>query len=174
MNHIELPEAELRPLLDFEGYWAGADGKIYSMRMSRGREYRPLKPGLGSTGYQHVNLPVEDGVCRPRLVHILVAEAFHGARPEGVEVSHQNGNYLDNRPTNLAWETKIENRAKRKLHGTDDEGLKNTRACVDSDSLEEIRTRITGGGTNKSIAEEFDVSPTTISRIRNGRRFQND
>lgn len=89
MNHIELPEAELRPLLDFEGYWAGADGKIYSMRMSRGREYRPLKPGLGSTGYQHVNLPVEDGIYRPRLVHMLVAEAFHGARPEGVEVSHQ-------------------------------------------------------------------------------------
>lgn len=170
----ELPEAELRPLLGFDGYWAGADGKIYSTRISRGREYRPLKPGIGSTGYQHVNLPLGNGLYRLRLVHVLVAEAFHGARPEGTEASHQNGNCLDNRPSNLAWETKIENRAKRKLHGTDDEGLKNTRACVDSDSLEEIRTRIANGRTNESIAKEFGVSTTTISRIRSRRRFQND
>jgi hypothetical protein len=55
-----------------------------------------------------------------RVAHILVCEAFHGPKPEPHhEVRHLNGNGQDNRPENLAWGTKSENRADAVRHGTD-------------------------------------------------------
>lgn len=52
-------------------------------------------------------------------VHILVCEAFHGARPPGLQVRHLNGVSTDNRAENLAWGTQSENMIDRVLHGTD-------------------------------------------------------
>lgn len=164
---------ELRTIHGWPDHRAGSDGRIYSSRMSRGREFRPLKPGLGSTGYQHVVM-CRDGEQRTQLVHLMIAEAFLGSRPEGHEASHRNGNQHDNRPSNLAWETHAENLRRKVEHGTDDKGLKNTRASVDADSLAEIRNRIAEGGSNKGIASEFGISSTTVSRIRSGRRFADD
>lgn len=174
MNRPNVNEGvELRSLTEWPDHRAGSDGRIYSSRMSRGREFRPLRPGLGSSGYQHVVM-CRDGDQKTRLVHLMIAEAFHGPRPEGYEASHQNGNQHDNRPSNLTWETHIQNLSRRAGHGTDDRGLKNTRASVDAESLAEIRKCITEGGSNKGIASEFGISATTVSRIRNGRRFGDD
>ena len=41
--------------------------------------------------------------------HILVCTAFHGARPEGYECDHINGNNMDWSADNLRWVTKAEN-----------------------------------------------------------------
>lgn len=174
MNRPNVDKAvKLYPLAGWPDHRAGSDGRIYSSVMSKGREFRPLKPGLGSTGYEHVVM-CRGGEHTPRLVHLLVAEAFHGSRPEGFEASHKNGNQRDNQPSNLTWETHSENLRRRAEHGTDDKGLKNSRACVDKVSLMKIRKRVRDGGTNKGIAKEFGVSSATISRIRSGKRFAND
>lgn len=50
-------------------------------------------------------------------VHVLVAEAFHGARPDGKVCRHLNGNELDNRATNLKWGTPSENAHDQVAHG---------------------------------------------------------
>lgn len=42
-------------------------------------------------------------------VHVLVAAAFHGPRPDGLETRHRNGDSLDNRPENLCYGTHAEN-----------------------------------------------------------------
>lgn len=39
----------------------------------------------------------------------LVAEAFHGPRPDGLDVSHLDQNSFNNRPENLCYETRKEN-----------------------------------------------------------------
>ena len=42
-------------------------------------------------------------------IHKLVAEYFIGERPEGYEIDHIDGNYLNNRADNLRYVTRREN-----------------------------------------------------------------
>lgn len=51
-------------------------------------------------------------------VHILVAEAFLGPRPEGQEIRHLDGNSLNNYASNLAYGTRSENILDAVRHGT--------------------------------------------------------
>lgn len=55
---------------------------------------------------------------RTRLVHQVVAEAFHGPRPAGLETRHLDGDLLNNRSENLAYGTHGDNVADSVLHGT--------------------------------------------------------
>lgn len=48
-----------------------------------------------------------------RKVATLVCGAFQGPRPDGHEVTHLNGDALDNRAENLVWRTPAEKMAAR-------------------------------------------------------------
>ena len=81
------------------------------------RRGRTLKPVPASHGYLTVAIYRPDG-RRTETVHDLVCTAFHGPRPDGMEVRHLNGQRLDNRADNLAWGTHSENVADTVTHGT--------------------------------------------------------
>ena len=53
-----------------------------------------------------------------RLIHHLVLEAFVGPRPSGTEACHNNGDKLDNRASNLRWDTRSSNMRDTVRHGT--------------------------------------------------------
>lgn len=161
---------ELRVIPGWEDYRAGNDGVIYSLR--RRKRMRPLKPSPGGSGYLQVVL-CRDGEQKTQRVHVLVTEAFHGPRPEGLEASHQNGDHLDNRPENLRWETRSENLGRREQHGTHDKGLANSRASMTPELLARVQELLAANQTNAAIALQVGVSKTTISRIRSGRRYVN-
>ena len=50
-------------------------------------------------------------------VHVLVCEAWHGPRPEGMQVDHIDGIKSNNHPSNLEWVTQEENM--RRSRGAD-------------------------------------------------------
>ena len=92
-------------------------------------------------GYMRVDL-----WRRPRraskLVHVLVCEAFHGPRPDGLEARHLNGDQLDNRADNLAWGTRSRNMLDAVKHGTHKESRKTH--CPDKHPYDEANTGRTG------------------------------
>ncbi len=53
-----------------------------------------------------------------RYVHVLVAETFHGPRPDGQLIRHRNGDNQDNRPSNLRYGNQSENQHDAVAHGT--------------------------------------------------------
>lgn len=172
---------EIKPIPGYPGYMAGSDGFIYSVwKTGKGPdklfldEPKKLSPGLDSNKkYLLVNVKDSNGYRGTKTVHYLVCITFHGPKPgTKYTVSHQNGNNKDNSPKNLKWETYRENHLKKKEHGTDDCGYRNSRSKITKQDLEKIRARLLAGETHQSISEDFNVARGTISKISNGSRYK--
>lgn len=146
-------------------YFVEKDGRVLSLRSGR-----YLKGGMGTNGRPFVILSV-DSQRALKYRHILVAETYLGECPPGKEVSHLDGNILNNHVSNLKYETRAENLARRRAHGTMDDGFNNSRAVLKPGDPEKIKELRSSGMTHSKIATEFGVSRTTISRVLNGHRY---
>jgi hypothetical protein len=94
------------PIVNFPDYQVSDDGRVRSR--SRGNQWRTLKPIVDRDGYHRVDL-CNLGRRSRRGIHVLVAEAFIGPTPEGMEVCHQDGNRSRNIASNLRYDTHAEN-----------------------------------------------------------------
>lgn len=121
----------------YEGYYAVSDmGRVKSLSReimrSNGRPMRltgrVLRPGLNSESRFGVWLQ-RDGRREWFAVAHLVAAAFLGPRPEGLEVCHRNGIRQDDRLTNLYYGTPSDNKYDSVRHGTHPSARKAT--CPD-------------------------------------------
>ena len=84
----------------------------------KGRALKPFRPNAGKHNpYLAVRLSYE-GQGGWRSIHSLVAAAFIGPRPEGLEVRHVDGDYLHNATSNLVYGTTSENALDSVKHGT--------------------------------------------------------
>lgn len=113
---------EWRPVVGYEGAYEVSNlGRVRSlprvvMRGANGPlpvRGRILKQVRSQEVYRQVGIG-----GRPRRVHHLVAEAFIGPRPPGLEICHNNGDGADNRASNLRYDTKSANELDRVRHGT--------------------------------------------------------
>jgi len=82
-----------------------------------------LRPSLRADGHLQVNL-WRGGNYRTRKVHQLVAEAFIGPRPDGMEVCHNDGDPVNNDLFNLRYDTQSENGRDVVRHGRHKNALK--------------------------------------------------
>ena len=154
---------------DHEGYYANLSGEI------RGRHGRILKPWVAGSGYEYVGVPTGATTRKNVTVHSMVCAAFHGTRPEGMQVAHNDGNSLNNRADNLRWSTSKENAADKKLHGTGTgerysrSGEDNPKAKLSGADVLFIRE---SDEDKKLLAKQFDVSICTINDILQGRSWK--
>ena len=88
-------------------------GRVYSLPRRRVPWGRLRRSTVGTRGYPVVSLTGN----RVRPVHWLVAFAFLGPRPDGLEVRHLNGDKLDARLVNLAYGTHADNNRDTVAHG---------------------------------------------------------
>lgn len=97
-----------RDIPSFPYYYADSDGNIWRedhVNPLTGRRLKARK--LKAHHDRHGYLEVDAGTRKS--AHSLVAEAFHGPRPEGFVVDHINGVRDDNRPGNLRYITQQQN-----------------------------------------------------------------
>lgn len=165
----ELAEAAT-PLSGFPGYAISQDGTVWSVGSNwRGYGARPLRAVPNADGYLKVRLVV-NGRRVNRTVHGLVATTFHGRKPsERSQVRHLNGDCLDNRAANLRWGTALENADDRNEHGTTARGARSGTSKLSERDVREIRGHLAAGGSQRVIAARYDVSQTTISKIKLGK-----
>lgn len=165
--HTLRSREEWLPLPGWEGHYeVSSHGRVRGIAPGRGKPPpRMLKPALKG-GYESVTL-----FDKPRRwyarVHTLVATAFHGPRPAGMQVRHLNGNRRDNTPGNLAWGTAAENVADRVRHGSH-RGSKNSNAKLSASDVVEIREALARGEFGSHLAGLYGVSKEQIYRIRDG------
>lgn len=163
-----------KPVRGLEGrYEVSSLGRLRSLDMwkrnSIGRLHfypgRDLNPAIYSNKYRMACFSV-DGKQVRKLLHAAVCEAFHGPRPNGMLVAHNNGDMLDNRAGNLRWATPAENEADKLKHGTHNRGLRHNMVRLSEDDVREIRRRLLCGESTRSIAEDYPVTRHCISRIK--------
>ena len=151
-------------------YAACSDGSIYS---KRGGRWRVLVGGIGDSGYRQVSL------CRgnkphTESVHRLIATAFHGPCPPGMQCRHLDGNKANNRPGNLAWGTLSDNARDKLLHGTTyrPTGSKHHHAKLNESDVADIKAMIASGRMLKEIAAKFSVTRSTVGYIKAGKTWR--
>lgn len=125
-----------RPVVGYEGIYEVSDqGRVRSLDriitqhdgMKRPMRGRILQQAVRDDGHTQVNMKYM-GVAVTRKVHRMVAMAFLGPCPEGMEVCHNNGNPADNRLSNLRYGTRSENLYDRVKHG--DHPLAAKKKCI--------------------------------------------
>ena len=150
------------------GYsWRAAsdDGRIWKCRGSHGAPLGQWTPCETFTQRGYPKVSVDH---RPRFIHRLILLAFVGPCPEGMEVSHLNGNRFDSRLTNLKYETHVDNNGRRFDHGTVLKGDSHPNRKLGSVAVCSIRKMAEEGVPNRTTAAQFSVSISTIQKIVNG------
>ena len=130
--------AEWRPVPGWEDLYQISDsGDILSARTGK-----PMKPYYRK--YLRVQLS-RDGSRTGYLIHRLVALAFLGPCPPGMQVCHNDGNHLNNTVTNLRYDTPGENMYDQVQHGRHQNA--NKTHCKRGHPFDEVNTEIGRDGS---------------------------
>jgi hypothetical protein len=92
-------------------------------------------------------------------------ESFVGPCPDGLEVCHNDGNPENNKLSNLRYGTQSSNQIDRIMHGG------NPLVKLKPEQIPVILERLARGEKGYKLASEYNVSPATISMIRNKRTW---
>jgi DNA-binding XRE family transcriptional regulator len=167
-----------RAIPGFEGYEVSNLGRVRSFRRHGGRGRglvrapRIKKTHVAATGYLCVTLQKPDGNrCSKYPVHTLVAAAFLGPRPDGMQVAHADGDKQNARLDNLRYATALENAEDKRRHGTDTPGERNGMHKLTDDAVREVRRLRSRGLSQRELAERFGVSRSAIQFVLNGQHW---
>lgn len=121
-------------------------------------------------GYRMLRI-ARDGKRQTFTVHFLVAEAFLGERPRGLQIRHLNGDRSDCRVANLAYGSASDNYNDSRMHGTNAKGQKHGAAKLTERDVLSIRQRLKIGHSRMKIAKEFGITRQTVGDIARKRRW---
>lgn len=162
-----------KPVLGYEGFYeASSLGRIRSVTRWVHNRKTPHKSRIRkftvSKGrYYQVNLCRQSKhTCKP--VHLLVASAFHGKCPKGLECRHLDGNSFNNKSSNLKWGTRKENLMDQVDHGTVP-GAKLTKSRILY--MRKIYKRRHATLGLSGLSRMYGVAASTISRVLNNVRW---
>jgi len=159
---------ELWKAIDFgTDYEVGSTGFVRNVKTGK-----VLAGTINEDGYVRVCLSGGGG-HRSFYVQILVAEAFLGPRPDGMEVCHGPVGRYDNSVANLSYGTKSKNNGEDKRRdGTLPVGVLNPRAILTDEIVRECRARAAAGESCSALAREFGVSDRAMLEAVAGAAWQ--
>lgn len=145
----------------------GHEGRYEASDLGRIRSVMRRKPRILATSAS----PASRGYLRVRMagqhlfVHTLVASAWLGPRPAGMDVCHNDGDRSDARVSNLRYDTRKGNLADRDAHGTMLRGdAVRTAKLTTEQALEILAAQI----PQRALAIRFGVSQRLVRRIQAG------
>lgn len=145
-------------------------------RVRNKKTHRILKPQVNRTckaGYLTVSLSNGFRNRKSFFIHRIVAHAFIGARPKGLECCHNDGNSRNNHIENIRYDTHKNNGADSIKHGVMPHGERHHDAKLTEQNVREIRFKhLPRKYTREMLAQEYGVSYSTIHHILGGRTWK--
>jgi hypothetical protein len=123
-----------------------------------------LTPSVDRDGYAFVCLSGRQA----RTIHTLVAKAFLGARPDGMQVNHKDGVKSNNHPSNLEYVTPRENTQHAIQLGLSDPA----RRKLNESLVREVHARRAAGETYKAIGAKVGASGHCVRHVIKGRTWK--
>jgi hypothetical protein len=168
--------SEWRPVVGYEGYYeVSSAGAVRALAREVWQQNRGGKlcrqiygaremPRHQKRGYAAVRL-TRDNYARLLYVHQLVAAAFIGPRPEGMEVCHGDGDRMNAALSNLQYGTPKENGEDRVRHGRSRPGSQHHFAKISEADALSIRA-MEGAISRSEIARAFNLTPHAVRAIQ--------
>lgn len=163
-----------KPVVGFEGiYSVSSIGRIRGEIFSANNKYKPgriLKPYPTKKGYLHVPLS-KDRTVKYFYISTLVATAFLGPKPDGLEINHKDGIKTNDYPNNLEYVTHSENLLHAHRNGLYKKpfaqiGIKNGMAKLSEEDVKNIRKIWSKGETSLAeLSYKYGIAVNNISRI---------
>lgn len=155
--------------------WRPAPGAAFYEVSSLGRVRSPrgpIKMQADKAGYLRFSSRWS-GISHTRFAHCLVAMAFIGPRPEGMEVDHVDGDKSNCRADNLEYVTHAENQRRAFARGQQIpvRGTRHGRAKLTDGAVLEMRAMRRIGVTLRGLAKQFGVSAETVRLATMGRTW---
>jgi len=163
-SHNSLKSQEVqeiwKPVPSLDGYAASATGNVENVTRNR-----LLTPCKHHSGYLVVTIKK-----RSKLVHRLVAEAFMGECPKGLEVNHKDGNKANNQISNLEYITRSQNQSHAIQMGLRNRiwGCAVQNQKLTEEDVSQIKIRLRQGDSQAQIGRDYGVSKYCIHSIANG------
>ena len=172
---VEIVTEEWRDVAGFPGYQVSSLGRVRSFWKltpiprkgsisSIGEASHIMSPGMATSGYWQVTFR-KDKKSHIRSIHRTVLIAFVGPPPDGCDGCHNNGIRTDNRASNLRWDTKKNNCADAKIHGTMPLGERRAFAKMTDEGIKSIRKFVDDGWTKTFVGRLFGIGQPTVSVI---------
>lgn len=172
----DIPDEIWKPIKDYPDYEVSSLGRARSYRKERcsvRQSYTTImNGGLSSNGYRKISIRNKDGMKSVWLHRIILLTFTEEPLDKKYEAGHIDGDHTNNCLTNLKWMTKAENEACKLLHGTHNRGEKCGTSKLSNDQAKDIINLYSSKlYTQERLAQIYNVSSATISRIVNGVRF---
>lgn len=170
MNSLETQLETWRAVVGYEGrYEVSDEGRVRSLNYNKTGLACVMTPVMKRN---YVAVHLSNGKPTTVPIHIIVAAAFIGPRPPGMQINHKSGIKTDNRACNLEYCSPSENARHAHANGLIDQtGESNNASKLSAIDAGEIKRRSIGGERTRLLANEFGVSIATIEFIRNGKRW---
>ena len=164
-----------KPVPDFPDYEASSLGAIRRVTPTHyGPGPRLLK--LANLGGYRMAYLYRGGKRHDIFAHRVVMAAFCGPLPHKHEVNHLNGVKHDNRPANLEYVTRSQNRKHSFSHLGEKvnarRGEEHCHAKMTAADVIKLRELRAGGMTYKALGERFGINQSAAHKIANRVRWK--
>ncbi len=173
-EHFHMDRVKYRPVTGFLGYRVGDDGSVWSCwkrvgfgKVAMSSTWRRKSISINKSGRCIVMLSVKDK-SYSRQVHRLVLTAFVGPCPPGMECCHEDGNPLNNRLSNLRWDTKEANGRDAARHGKN-RGERNGQAVLTETEVVALRRDYAEGMSRKELSMKYKLTVTGVDNVTHNR-----
>jgi hypothetical protein len=127
---------------------------------------------LRANRYGYVAVDLSNGrYAKIKRLGRLVLEVFVGPCPEGMVCCHNDGNKLNNRLSNLRWDTQKNNEQDKKRHGTYDR-RGHPKGKLSGSEARMVVLLCQGGVPPKIVAKELGVWTNLVKRIARGESYK--
>lgn len=164
-----------KPIPNFSGYEVSNLGNIKSyLKLGPGWDFNKKsqirKTQIGTNGYLSLFLYSKDKEKKFFTVGSLVLLTFIGPCPPKKEICHNDGDRLNNKLSNLRYDSRKNNHKDKKKHGTQKCGQDHYLSKYSDNDIKEMRYLYLKGTSQFKIAELFGTNQSYISLIVNNKR----